>query len=74
MYGLPYQHYFILTHPKGYTIEFHGNNHFEASFEIHNKSVFGEYYVETFADGNTSTSLTQEMLNRLQQVEGMRAY
>ena len=71
MYDLPYKHYFLRTRPSELTIEFHGNDHFESCFEIHNKSLMGTYHIETFADGTNNTVLTPEILGRLRQVEGM---
>lgn len=73
MYGVPYHHYFLLTNPSKYSIEFHGTDHFSTSFEIHNKAVLGSFYVETFADGKNSTGITNDMKQRLQQVEGVFA-
>ena len=70
MYGLKYQHYFLIFYPSKCIAEFHGIDHFIALFQIHNKAIMREYIIET----KPQTKFTEEMKVRLQKVENMSNY
>lgn len=51
-------------------MEFHGNNHLDSFFEIHNKTIIEtRYFIETVSNGSTKTDFTDEMRERLKQVK-----